>query len=75
MIKYFELRNARVLVLCPKKLEDNWQVFRQNDTRNPLLKDRFAFTVLAHTDLGRGGMAGNIKLDTHNALPQNMTPR
>ena len=66
VIKYFELRNARVLVLCPKKLEDNWQVFRQNDTRNPLLKDRFAYTVLAHTDLGRDGMAGNINLATHN---------
>jgi len=53
VIKYFELLNGRVLVLCPKKLEDNWKVFRENDTRNPLLKDRFAFTVLAHTDLGR----------------------
>ena len=53
VIKYFELLNGRVLVLCPKKLEDNWKVYRENDTRNPLLKDRFAFTVLAHTDLGR----------------------
>lgn len=53
VIKYFELLNGRVLVLCPKKLEDNWRIYRENDTRNPLLKDRFAFTVLAHTDLGR----------------------
>ncbi len=53
VIKYFELLNGRVLVLCPKKLEDNWKIYRENDTRNPLLKDRFAFTVLAHTDLGR----------------------
>ncbi|NCC60345.1 MAG: ATP-dependent helicase [Verrucomicrobiae bacterium] len=60
VIKYFELLNGRVLVLCPKKLEDNWKVFRENDTRNPLLADRFAYTVLAHTDLGR-----NI-YDTHN---------
>ena len=60
VIKYFELLNCRVLVLCPKKLEDNWQVFRENDTRNPLLKDRFAFTVMAHTDLGLE------KHDTHN---------
>jgi SNF2 family DNA or RNA helicase len=52
VIKYFELRNARVLVLCPKKLEDNWTMYRDNDTRNPLLKDRFAYTVMAHTDLG-----------------------
>jgi len=53
VIKYFELLNGRVLVLCPKKLEDNWKVYRENDTRNPLLGDRFAYTVLAHTDLGR----------------------
>jgi SNF2 family DNA or RNA helicase len=60
VIKYFELLNGRVLVLCPKKLEDNWQVYRENDTRNILLKDRFAFTVMAHTDLGRD------KYSTHN---------
>jgi len=60
VIKYFELLNGRVLVLCPKKLEDNWKVYRENDTRNPLLKDRFAFTVLAHTDLGRNAY------ETHN---------
>ncbi len=52
VIKYFELVNSRVLVLCPKKLEDNWKVYRDNDRRNPLLKDRFAFNVMAHTDLG-----------------------
>ena len=68
VIKYFELLNSRVLVLCPKKLEDNWKVFRagNNDTRNPLLKDRFTYTVLAHTDLGRDGKAGDINLGTHN---------
>ena len=60
VIKYFELLNGRVLVLCPKKLEDNWKVYRENDTRNPLLNDRFAFNVLAHTDLGRD------KYETHN---------
>ena len=60
VIKYFELLNGRVLVLCPKKLEDNWKVYRENDTRNPLLGDRFAFTVMAHTDLGRDAC------DTHN---------
>jgi SNF2 family DNA or RNA helicase len=60
VIKYFELLNGRVLVLCPKKLEDNWKVYRENDTRNLLLEDRFAFTVLAHTDLGRDAY------ETHN---------
>jgi SNF2 family DNA or RNA helicase len=74
VIKYFELLNSRVLVLCPKKLEDNWRVFRENDTRNPLLKDRFAFTVMAHTDLGQDKYAthhwGNYDLivldESHN---------
>ncbi len=74
VIKYFELLNSRVLVLCPKKLEDNWKVYRDNDSRNPLLKDRFAFTVLAHTDLGRDKYAahnwGNYDLvvidESHN---------
>ena len=60
VIKYFELLNARVLVLCPKKLEENWKVFRENDVRNPLLKDRFSFNVQAHTDLGLD------KFETHN---------
>ena len=52
VIKYFEKLNQRVLVLCPKKLEDNWRVFRDNDARNPLLADRFEYDVQAHTDLG-----------------------
>jgi len=52
IIKYFEKLNHKVLVLCPKKLEDNWFVFRNNDVRNPLDKDGFAFDVKAHTDLG-----------------------
>lgn len=55
VIKYFELRNHRVLVLCPKKLRDNWTVFlaQNNSDLNPFLKDRFSYTVLSHTDLSR----------------------
>lgn len=52
VIQYFELLNQNVLVLCPKKLEDNWSIYREHDVRNPLDSDRFAFTVKAHTDLG-----------------------
>jgi len=67
VIKYFELLNGRVLVLCPKKLKDNWTVCRENDERNPLKKDRFAYTVLSHTDLSRdGGKSGDINLATHS---------
>lgn len=55
VIKYYELRNLRVLVLCPKKLRDNWTVYlaQNNSELNPFLKDRFGYTVLSHTDLSR----------------------
>lgn len=67
VIKYYELRNDRVLVLCPKKLRDNWTLYTQNDTRNILLDDRFRYDVLNHTDLSRtSGMSGNIDLRTIN---------
>jgi len=69
VIKYFELKNARVLVLCPKKLRDNWTVYQvQNNSQlNPFLKDRFAYTVLSHTDLSRdGGYSGDVNLSNIN---------
>ncbi|PWW60242.1 helicase-related protein [Actinokineospora spheciospongiae] len=63
VIKYYELRNNRVLVLAPKRLRENWTIFRANDARNPLLADRFAFDVLNHTDLSRAeGRSGDIDL-------------
>lgn len=63
VIKYHELRNDRVLVLCPKRLRDNWTVYTANDRRNILVSDRFNFDVLNHTDLSRdGGMSGDIDL-------------
>lgn len=63
VIKYYELRNDRVLVLAPKRLRENWTLYRANDTRNPLRDDRFAFDVLNHTDLSRvSGSSGDIDL-------------
>ena len=53
VIKYYELRNSRILVLAPKKLRENWTIFTQNDTRNIFAEDRFGYTVLNHTDLSR----------------------
>ena len=53
VIKYYELRNRTVLVLCPKKLADNWVTYKGNLKNNPLVKDRFSFDVLCHTDLLR----------------------
>src|SRR5262250_2659552 len=67
IIKYFELRNDRVLVLCPKKLRENWTVYRNNDELNPFVADRFRYDVLAHTDLSRDrGLSGDINLETLN---------
>lgn len=63
VIKYHELRNDRVLVLAPKRLRDNWTVYKTNDQRNVLATDRFNYDVLNHTDLSRdGGLSGDIDL-------------
>jgi len=55
IIKYFELLNYRVLVLCPKKLSANWTIYQsyQGNELNPFKNDRYGFTVMYHTDLGR----------------------
>ena len=69
VIKYFELLNSRVLVLCPKRLHENWTQYQaqNNSDLNPLLADRLAFTVLSHTDLTRdGGLSGGVNLASLN---------
>lgn len=67
VIKYYELRNDRVLVLVPKKLRDNWTIYTKNDKRNIFVDDRFNYDVLNHTDLSRErGKSGDIDLKTIN---------
>jgi len=67
VIKYYELRNDRVLVLCPKRLRDNWTLYKSNDNRNVLARDRLHYDVLNHTDLSReGGLSGDIDLSHVN---------
>ena len=67
IIKYYELRNDRVLVLVPKRLRDNWTLYKANDRRNVLAPDRFNYDVLNHTDLSRDqGMSGDIDLSHVN---------
>lgn len=71
VIRYFELLNYRVLVLCPKKLSSNWTIYQasQNNTLNPFTKDKFNYTVLFHTDLGREtgrSQANGIDLENFN---------
>ena len=65
VIKYYQERNDRILVLCPKRLRDNWTLWTQdNDDRNPLADDRLNYTVLNHTDLSRySGMSGDVDLE------------
>ena len=53
VIKYYENRNRSVLVLCPKKLSDNWNTFKDNYVNNPIAEDRLRYDVLYHTDLSR----------------------
>ncbi|MDE0504927.1 MAG: helicase-related protein, partial [Candidatus Poribacteria bacterium] len=69
VIKYFELRNENVLVLCPKKLRENWTLYPAytGSTLNPFPNDRFGYTVLSHTDLSRAsGMSGDVDLSSFN---------
>jgi hypothetical protein len=67
VIKYYELRNDRVLVLCPKRLRDNWTLYKANDRRNVLAGDRLNYDVLNHTDLSReSGLSGDIDLSHVN---------
>ena len=67
IIKYYELKNYKILVLTPKKLRENWNIYRINDKRNILAKDRFNYDILNHTDLNRErGYSGEINLETIN---------
>lgn len=69
VIKYYESRNKTVLVLCPKKLSENWNSFRGNFINNPLIKDKLRYDVLYHTDLSRTGanaMSNGINLSLLN---------
>ena len=67
VIKYFESRNRTVLVLCPKKLYENWNTYRQNYVNNPLAKDRLNYDVLYHTDLSRDkGYSNDLDLERVN---------
>ena len=69
VIKFFELRNERVLVLCPKKLRENWARYPAYNAQasNEFLDDKFGYTLLSHTDLSRySGNAGGVNLENFN---------
>lgn len=67
VIKYYENRNKSVLVLCPKKLHDNWVTYRSNYVNNPLVADRLRYDILYHTDLSRqSGQSNGLDLEHIN---------
>lgn len=67
VIKYYENRNKTVLVLCPKKLAENWNTYKDNYINNPIASDRLNYDVLFHTDLSRnGGFSNGLDLDRLN---------
>ena len=67
VIKYYENRNKTVLVLCPKKLSENWNTYKDNYVNNPIASDRLNYDVLFHTDLSRnGGVSNGLDLDRLN---------
>lgn len=67
VIKYYENRNNTVLVLCPKKLAENWNTYKDNYVNNPIASDRLNYDVLFHTDLSRdGGYSNGLDLDRLN---------
>ena len=67
VVKYYENRNKSVLVLCPKKLYDNWSTFKTNYKNNPLVADRLRYDILFHSDLSRDrGMSNGIDLERIN---------
>lgn len=67
VVKYYENRNKSVLVLCPKKLNDNWQTFRANYKNNPIAADRLRYDILFHSDLSRDrGTSNGLDLEHIN---------
>lgn len=67
VVKYYENRNKSVLVLCPKKLAENWNTYKDNYVNNPIATDRLNYDVLFHTDLSRnGGFSNGLDLDRLN---------
>lgn len=67
VVKYYENRNKSVLVLCPKKLAENWNTYKDNYVNNPIASDRLNYDVLFHTDLSRtSGTSNGLDLDRLN---------
>lgn len=61
---YYAYRGKRILVLCPKKLENNWNMYRHDYINNPIYDRHLQYDVLFHTDLSRDkGISNGIDLE------------
>ncbi|NCB55701.1 MAG: DEAD/DEAH box helicase, partial [Epsilonproteobacteria bacterium] len=66
VMQYYSLKNRSILVLCPKRLADNWNAYKSNTKTNIFYKDRIRFDVFFHTDLGRKGLSNGVNLESIN---------
>jgi ERCC4-related helicase len=66
VMQYYSLKNRAILVLCPKRLADNWNAYKNNTKANVFYKDRIRFDLFFHTDLGRKGLSNGINLESVN---------
>ena len=66
VILYYSLKNRSILVLCPKRLSDNWNQYCGNTNSNLFYQDRIRYDVLYHTDLGRSGWSNGHDLKQIN---------
>ncbi len=53
VMKYFELKGYTVMLLCPKKLSNNWQQYKVGQ-QSRFEKDEIDFYIRYHTDLQVG---------------------
>lgn len=64
VMTYYAYRGKRILVLCPKKLENNWNMYRHDYKNNPIYDRYLQYDVLYHTDLSRDkGFSNGIDLE------------
>ena len=66
VMQYYSLKNRAILVLCPKRLADNWNAYKNNTKTNVFYKDRIRFDIFYHTDLGRKGFSNGVNLESIN---------
>jgi superfamily II DNA/RNA helicase len=70
VMKYYELEGYKTILLCPKKLENNWEKYR-NGNGSIFETDDFRYLVRYHTDLQDQRLASKEPLKTLEKYFQN----